>query len=581
LLRRRIIPETTTSTVTTTITPYKAWPWVWPWVVHIALAMLAIVLWLLWGSSDALSRGILGGMLGAAVVVLTLAAWHMFRPRGPSLRLHATITVGYMGAWLFWATMLSPFSEWIFYLWLMMFLFGSASWMMRRSARGQGGDHEDGWAQMLDLTGSRVKSARRDGDNVRATIQVQRGRQNWRNVAAAVKGMASWLGLRDDQFHIERDQHDDAVAHVTISEEDRLGQAPRWAGPSAPGRSIADAPCVIGTREAGGPLRFWLPADEDKGRSLQHLLITGMMGTGKSVCGRLIVCEVGSRDDTQIWLGDPVKGRQFLGPVAHLAKHVASTPDDCMKMIADLNALITERGDHLGDRGLDNWVPGCGLPFIYAHFEEIAAKIGTTRQFANLSQHARSVGISIGASLQKATHVNLSTDARSNIATVFQFGCKEGDQPFALSRQLLEAGAAPQAWTNKKPGYLYAETPGCDETGWARPARTAFATVADFRRLMPPDAVDLGGADGAALAEPAGFIASGKASPDEARKMFLIRLDQLRDGGQREVRPADFADMLAVAERSETWLNGALGKLVEAKALARSRHGVYTFTTKR
>lgn len=567
-------------TTTTTITPYRLWPWAWPWALHVALALLSIALWLTFGRSDAGTRGIAGGLLGATVVGLTLVAWHVFHPRGPSLRLHATISTGYSGTWLFLATLIGPFNEWLFYLWLLMFIFGSISWNLRRSARGDGGDHNDGWAQLLDLAGSRVKSAQRDSNGVRATIQVERGRQNWRNVVGAVRWLASFLGMREEQIHVERHPVDDAVAHLAFSEHDHLQEAPRWSGPSARGRSIADAPVEVGSREGGGPLRFWLPAGEELGRSLQHLLIAGMMGTGKSVCGRLIVCEVGSRDDTEIWLGDPVKGRQFLGPVAHLAKHVASTVEDCMKMIADLNALITERGDHLGDRDLDNWVPGCGLPFIYAHFEEIAAKIGVSRPFANLTQHARSVGISIGASLQKPTHLNLSTDARSNMATVLQFGCKDGDQGFALSKQLLEAGAAPQQWTNKKPGYLYAETPHCDETEWARPARTAFATVADFRRLMSTEAVDLGGREGAgfAMVEPAEFIPSGKASPDDARRMFLDRVDELRAAGRTDIRPADFTAMLQAAGRGAPWLNGSLGKLVDAKVLQWQRQGIYAFT---
>jgi hypothetical protein len=501
---------------------------------------------------------------------------------------HACVSVAAGAGWLFLAVLVGPLEWVIIQVWIGFVLVHWFTWALRRGLRGDGTDHDDGWnsfAAMVGLAGSRVKAVSRDGDTVRATVQVRRGVQTWENVKGAGKWMASFLGMREQDVYVEQDPVDSAVAHLTISTEDHLTASPRWAGPSARDASIADAPCLLGNRESGNPLQLWLPADENLSRSLQHVLVTGMMGSGKSLAGRLLICEVGSRRDTEIWLGDPVKGRQFLGPVAHLAKHVAATIDDCLKMIVELQALITVRGDHLGDRGLDNWIPGCGLPFIYAHFEEVAAKIGVSPQFVNLTQHARSVGISVGASLQKASYRNLSTDARSNIATVLQFGCKEGDQGLALSKQLIDGGARPQDWTNQKPGYCFAETPGCQEGEWARPARTSFAAVADFRRLMSPtEIVDLLVGEGpgeAVMVQPPEVIPSGKASPDQAKQMFLARYNELKALGRNEIRPADFDAMLKAAGRSKTWLDGTLGKLVDAGQLDRPRHGIYAFTKTR
>lgn len=83
------------------------------------------------------------------------------------------------------------------------------------------------------------------------------------------------------------------------------------------------------------------------------------------------------------------------------------------------------------------------------------------------------------------------------------------------------------------------------------------------------------------MVEPAELIPSGKASPDDAKRLFLDRFEQLRTEGRGEIRPSDFDAMLRAAGRSKPWLDGALGKLVDARALERVRHGVYRYVERR
>jgi hypothetical protein len=48
----------------------------------------------------------------------------------------------------------------------------------------------------------------------------------------------------------------------------------------------------------------------------------------------------------------------------------------------------------------------------------------------------------------------------------------ERDAGFALPSEVLDAGATPGAWGNKRPGYCYLVSAGVDEELWSTPSRT-------------------------------------------------------------------------------------------------------------
>src|SRR5699024_4017475 len=88
---------------------------------------------------------------------------------------------------------------------------------------------------------------------------------------------------------------------------------------------------------------------------------------------------------------------------------------------------------------------------------EEAADLVDFDELVELGRAARSTGIHLEVSLQRATYSNLDTDARANFGDSISFGVKsDGDASFALPDYVLEAGAEPERWMANQPGSAYA-----------------------------------------------------------------------------------------------------------------------------
>jgi hypothetical protein len=165
-----------------------------------------------------------------------------------------------------------------------------------------------------------------------------------------------------------------------------------------------------------------------------------------------------------------------------------------MAMVAAVQAVIPARTGWLRDHGYRAWEPaaarqqtdpahscqkgracGCpGLAYLLAWFEE-AAKILRDMgddTFTGIAQEARSAGVSLVVSMQRASGYQLSTDTRASLPAAMCFGVRGDDAQFALPEEVLDAGANPAAWGNKRKGYVYLVSAGVDEDLYANPART-------------------------------------------------------------------------------------------------------------
>jgi hypothetical protein len=92
---------------------------------------------------------------------------------------------------------------------------------------------------------------------------------------------------------------------------------------------------------------------------------------------------------------------------------------------------------------------------------------------------ARSAGISVIISLQRPSATSMPTDVREQLGGVLCFGVKGSTTAdMALPDDVRDAGARPEAWENRKPGYNYLVAPGIDEERYAMRART-FIPLSD------------------------------------------------------------------------------------------------------
>ena len=459
-----------------------------PWAAWFALPLVALAL-RRWSDTSPSAFALCAAATAAATAGLAWFAAHLLHARPSSIRTHAVASVLAGGLVVVLGVTMGRQQPAVI-AWVAGLLV-PLTWTMRRIARAMreveaGEDGLSGLAERVGLPGARVAGKiEQKGERTEATIRVKAGTQTAKDVAGAKERIASALGVPINGVRTTPSPRRADEARISIVPRDLLAKPRPWPGPTAPGASIADAPITLGVYEDGDPLQVWLPGDHELGRPNTHFLIVGMTRTGKSQVGRMLVGDARTRYDVELWGVDTVKGRQTLGPVEHLLDRFATTKPEAKQLNADLRALIRTRTDVLATKGLDQWVRGCGLPYLVVLVEEGADWLADSETFVRIAQQAGSAGICLVVSLQRATYTNLPTDVRSQLGGVLCFGLKDGDEAYALSEYTLEAGAAPQAWGQSKPGYCYLESPAEPQERWAVPARTFIAEREQLEALVP------------------------------------------------------------------------------------------------
>jgi len=247
---------------------------------------------------------------------------------------------------------------------------------------------------------------------------------------------------------------------ITVIHNDPFEFKRHWVAPSSPGESIV-LPidfAVYDTEQVG---HIYIAGKN--GASSEHFLTMGMPGTGKSKVWQAIYGTVLSRKEVSVVYGDPAKGMQTGGPLASGLDWFEWTEAGCKSQIKAVMDAIPARTNYLTSRGLSHWQSGCGLNFLIFHIEE-AARFAEVADLVVLLEAARSAGIAVVVSLQRASHDRIPTSARYNLGGNLCFGVKgKRDAEFGLSEYARESGATPHIWQNRFPGRFYLESTGIDQ----------------------------------------------------------------------------------------------------------------------
>jgi hypothetical protein len=425
----------------------------------------------------------------AAVSCLVLGsiAWKLFSQRkGHFIAPHATVTVILAHLWLILAVW-EDSGDWMFGApTLYAYFYGSIivglSWCIRRWAvreEGNGSDESENPFEAAGLGAARVdkRNSREVPGGHRFRLKLPIGKtiedaKSKRTTIAQIAGKPRTL------VHVsETSTGVEGEVDVIVLTEDPFKTEFWWQGPDFPGDSIV-SPISYATYDTGERPHLYLAGKN--GASSQHFLTMGMSGAGKSKAWQVIYGSALNRKEVSVIFGDPAKGMQTGGPLASGLEWFATTEADCMLQIAAIMRAIPARTDYLTARGLDHWQRGCGLNFVIFHLEE-AARFAEVDELVEMIEAARSAGICIVISLQKATHDRLKTSARYNLGGNMCFGVKmKSDAKFGLSEYAIESGAMPHIWQDKKPGYHYLEAHGLDSSMAGHPLRTDWL---DLKRL--------------------------------------------------------------------------------------------------
>lgn len=467
----------------------QAWMLTPPWIALVGLGILGAILHLvLAGDMIRLAWGVFG--LTLATMVLTVAAAVISRPRGQVTRVLSVTSTIAAGIWL---VVTSIVGVTVIGVDLVALLVGAVLAIManlRRLLRSQGDDHGNSDAQDWgDLAGevktlqAKVRARRIEGATQKATLELPPG-TTVKDLQGETQQLEQLLRIPPGGARISPDPDDAGLAHLHITPADMLRDTIRWPGPTAAGQSAAE-PIGLGRYEDGQDLAVVLPGIPGK-RPLSHVLLVGMTGAGKSELIQVLVATLGCRTDVVVdYLDVAGKAEQTVGPIRAAIRTLVTDKREGAKYLKRLLGEVPGRAQTLAAAGMREWQPGAPLPLQVVIIDEGASLVDESDDFVELVRVLRSVGVVIVLALQRATYDQMPTSARANFGTSVCFGVRaSADAKGALSDEVREAGATPERWRNKRPGYLYLEGPGIDEERCAMPARAYLADPGDVQRIL-------------------------------------------------------------------------------------------------
>ena len=497
-----------------------------PWLALIGEVPTSALAHAAWGSTPLAAVG-----MTVASGALTAATWWAGKDTTQPRRLHATATTAAGTAYLTAASFTNPLGPTQLSLLAMGGATLAASWNVRKAMRvnpdGATAGAENTETGLLAKSLGKAKVMLRgepkvEPNKVTAPYKITApGELTNSEIGRRIDHIATELGISPTSIRIVNDPENAAHGQFVIVPEDMLKTSTPWPGPAAPGGSITE-PIPLGVYEDGAPAELYFPADEKTSRNATHYMVSGMNGSGKSAGLTVAHADLLTRRDVIVWACDPSKGHQTFGPFLPYLDWVEFTVAGGQDMFDALMQVITARADALGRAGFKNWTPEAyrklGMPYMLVWLEESPKLVREGVVLEGPTQEARSAGISILLSAQRWSSTTMNTDVREQMGGSLCFGVKQDTTAdMALPEDVRDAGAKPEVWQNRRPGYAYLVGPGVDEERFAAPLRTyqitdeqisaALATVTDRAVADPITAAAAGEAyanrtryDGAAAA---------------------------------------------------------------------------------
>lgn len=368
-----------------------------------------------------------------------------------------------------------------------------------RNDKKEDGDKEDTLLEKLGLKGwnFKVKEQVRDpetGKPIRTEVAVTHAPGETKDkLQQAVGGLesatASPAGLSTATGSDRADQSTLTLIHVDALKE-RVAYGPE----PYPGGSIED-PLMIGVYQTGHPAWCYLGGGPMSINPTGYIVM-GTSRAGKTLGENLLYTSVGSRTDVCVLYLNKAKGRQDIRPIAPVIEVavLSKDPMDYVNAFTRVKKILDYREAQLAAYGLAEWsakrcyynppqrkvngeaIPMEPMPFLMLHIGEADAILDNYKSEDGaiyLASKGLSLGVSTGWSLQRAGHDSMPTGLRDNLGARWCYGTLSATATaMALSESTRNAGATPENWGARKPGYHFFEGPGVDETEYPKVIKT-------------------------------------------------------------------------------------------------------------
>ncbi|WP_242879970.1 FtsK/SpoIIIE domain-containing protein [Streptomyces mobaraensis] len=466
----------------------KALPYLSPWLGAAILPPAAgAATNAMWGQSP-LSAGLASAALAVGGAALSTVTWKVAGGSNSFRRfrrVQATASVAAGMGWLTCATAAGPVGHPMIDLWLLGGGLFAASWNVRQVLRNAHDETEDttggGLGRLAEAIGwekVKVTDAKGSGKGtVTASVEVEPGA----TVEVAQQGaprLAAALRVPPSGVVVTPDPDDAGRGRLALRVADLLKDGVDFVPPERLGM-LPTEPIPVGLYADGEPWTI-SPFSAD---ILQHLLVMGVTGAGKSEFARGLLVHLMCRRQMAIFLVDVAKGRQSMGHIKDGLDWFVTEAREAKRLVKALPAAIKARADHLADEGLDEWSPRSSLSAVCVWLEE-AADLVDFEELDKIARAARSVGLWLVISLQRATWSNISTDVRANLQASLCFGVDQpADATFCLPDRVTDAGAIP-AWGSDRPGYAFATGMGIPQERWTMEARSGKTERAVLAALV-------------------------------------------------------------------------------------------------
>lgn len=401
-------------------------------------------------------------------------AWHHIGGRSVARRVAVTSSLAWHGGLATVLTVVGPWHWPYSMIWVAGSTLCASYWGIRAMVRRMGADDHGGGAlgQVAELTHLARAQVTAVGVSEHGAVVADLALPPGVNARAAVSGetpaaIASVLDIPTSRVRTIPSPDSARRARLEIDTIDHLATPTTWRGASALGASIG-VPLRVGRYADGTDVLVDLTGLASGGSS-EHVIVTGTSGSGKtdSVVG--LVADALTRSDVLVIVVDLAKGHQSYG---HLAPHLWLETDRTRvaMLLRRLQVVITERTAHLGRAGLKSWQPGCGLTYLILVIEE-AWTLLAGGSYDGIVMTARSAGISLIPSVQRATHAGISTEIRAQMSAHWCHGVLSADDATYGLPDTLHGVVHPETWGRHQPGMAYLAGAGIGEVDAARPMR--------------------------------------------------------------------------------------------------------------